>query len=160
MSKAVAEVLAGERQAFDVPARPHGAPLGLEAEPFLHLLERGAPEQGEVTRVVLLVALEIDGGPEADLAEILARELPVGGHAADVEVDVLELLVGGALAHQLAGERDHVLHRLRGPGVRLRRGHPEGGHVLEELRLVAGARARRARCPPPPPRRWCCHRDR
>ena len=75
----VAPAHGGQRDgcALHVPGRADLAPLGLVGDPSPDLAQRGALQQGEVPRVVLLVALEVDRRADPDLGQVHAGELPV-----------------------------------------------------------------------------------
>ena len=117
------------------PGRPGPQGLGQAGSPGLLAFHRTK------SRGSSLIGVHLDPGPGLHILQALARELAVARETPHPEVDVAvgRGLVGKALVLQAPDEVEDLGDVVRGLGLDLGRGHPQGRHVLLERGDVAGS---------------------
>ena len=121
-----AQIFAGHGRAFDVPAGPALAP-GAVPGGFAGL---GRLPQGEIQGVPLHV-VHVHPGAGAQVVDVAAGQLAVGGQGAHFEINVAPGLIGVALVDDALDEGDDVRHMLRDFGMHVGLQHVQGLGVLE-----------------------------
>ena len=121
-----AQVFAGHGRAFDVPAGPALAP-GAVPGGFAGL---GRLPQGEIQGVPLHV-VHVHPGAGAQVVDVAAGELAVGGQGAHFKVNVAAGLVGVAPVDDALDEGDDVGHMLRHLGMHVGADDVQGLGILE-----------------------------
>ncbi len=122
----LAQAAGGHHRAFDVPARPPGAPGRLPAG----LARLGGFPQNEIQRVFLGL-VDLDACADLQVLDPAPRKLAVADELADAVVDVaITRRIGVTLVDQGLDHREHAVDMLRSARLDVRAQYVEARLVL------------------------------
>src|SRR5665647_1108475 len=116
-----------------MPAGPNIAPISFKENTLFQFRQSRALEQGEITRIVFLIVIEINCLPELDLAQVDAGQLAVFLELGDVKIDRAMFFIGITFMNQVMGNLDHVADVFGGQWITRGLLHTEDFSRLHEL---------------------------